>query len=521
MKSLKDLEKAAAAGLQRVLASPGVEEAEVFVSQNGTLLSRLNYTSHIPSNGVEEPKSTANLGIGIRAVFKTDGVRRSGFGSESSDVSLSAVDEALRKARQGAVADPDFVSLPAAASAAPTLASYHDERLMNVAADDLVEAGWKTVEGALDVFESSEELLGLAGGDRKRLASLGLILGGDVTMLQERMAIASSNMSAPQSDESTLVMSFITAMVESQAAKGGGCVVGTNLETDFSQAGRQAARGAIASVGGRRVKSGQYDVILGPQAVTDIFHNLIMPGLSLELVYAGATPFAGKFGQKVAVPGFSVYDDGAAPGLAASKRITCEGLPTGRTDLIRDGVLVGLLANDYEHQRILRDPQARQKLGVDPSQHKESIAPRNGFRFGRGGGRHFDSQPGVSGTNVVIDGGSGESKEDLIRKVGDGLYIGRIWYTYPVNGFSSGDFTCTVIGDSFLIRDGKIAEPIRPNTLRINHNTHKVLQNVLGVTENRQGTILWAADQIVYAPDIAVRGVSVSEIAGYMDAPAS
>lgn len=517
MRSLKELSAAAAAGLKRVLANPDVAEAEVFVSQNGTLLTRLNYTSHIPSNGVEEPKSTANLGIGIRVVFKGDR-RLSGFGSESSDISADAVDEALRKARQGAVADPDFISLPGPAASRPTLSSYHDERLMNVAAGDLVDAGWKTVEGALDVFESSEELLGLAGGDRSRLPGLGLILGGDVTMLQERMAIASSRMPKPQSDESTLVMSFITAMVEAQSAKGGGCVVGTNLETDFSLAGRQAARGVIASVGGKRVKTGQYDVVLGPQAVTDIFHNLIVPGLSLELVYAGATPFAGKFGQKVAVPGFNVYDDGAAPGLAASKRITCEGLPTGRTDLIKGGVLVGLLANDYEHQRILRDPNARQKLGVDPREHIAALAPRNGFRFGRGGGRHFDSPPGVSATNLVIESDSGESSADLIRKVRNGLYIGRIWYTYPVNGFSTGDFTCTVIGDSFVIRDGKLAEPIRPNTVRINHNTHKVLNNVLGVTESRQGTVLWAADQIVYAPEVAVRGVSVSEIAGYMDA---
>jgi predicted Zn-dependent protease len=518
MKTIRELEKAAEAGLKRALAAPDVEEAEVFVSENGTLITRLNYTSHIPSNGLEEPKSVENLGVGIRAVFKGSDGRRNGFGSESSDISAPAVDEALRKAREGAVADPDFVSLPKPQPGErPTLANYHDERLMSISADHLVDAGWRTLEGALDVFESSEELLGLAAGDRSKLAGLGLILGGDVTMLQERMAIASSQMPKPQSDQSTLVMSFTTAMIESRAAKGGGCVVGTSIETDFAQAGRQAARGAIASVNGKRVPSGQYDVIFGPQAITDIFHNLVIPGLSLELFYAGATPFAGKFGQRIAASGFNVYDDGATRGLAASKRITCEGLPTGRTDLIRDGELVGLLSNDYEFQRILRDKGAAEKLGADPRQHQLAIAPRNGFRFGRGGGRHFDSSPGVSATNVVVESSVRENREDLLGKVKNGLYIGRIWYTYPVNGFSTGDFTCTVIGDSFVIRDGKLAEAIKPNSLRINHNTHKVLQNVIGVTAERQGTILWAADQIVYAPEVAVRGVSIDEIAGYME----
>jgi PmbA protein len=213
----------------------------------------------------------------------------------------------------------------------------------------------------------------------------------------------------------------------------------------------------------------------------------------------------------------SIYDDGATRRLAASKRITCEGLPTGRTDLIKDGMLVGLLANDYEFQRILRDKNAARKLGVDPQQHRSAIAPRNGFRFGRGGGRHFDAPPGVSATNVIIEAGAGEGREDLIARVRNGLYIGRIWYTYPVNGFSTGDFTCTVIGDSFVIRDGKLAEAIKPNSLRINHNTHRVLQNVIAATAERQGTILWAADQIVYAPEVAVRGVPVTEIAGYME----
>ena len=49
--------------LAMIQAQPGVREAEVFVAANGVLLTRLNYTSHIPSNGVEEPKSSESHGI--------------------------------------------------------------------------------------------------------------------------------------------------------------------------------------------------------------------------------------------------------------------------------------------------------------------------------------------------------------------------------------------------------------------------------------------------------------------------
>jgi PmbA protein len=200
-----------------------------------------------------------------------------------------------------------------------------------------------------------------------------------------------------------------------------------------------------------------------------------------------------------------------------SKAITCEGLPTGRTDLIRDGVLVGCLASWYDAQRLLRDPELAGKLGAGDDAAARALVPRNGFRFGPGGGRQFDQAPSVAASNVVVEGAGGVSHDELLRGVGDGLYIGRIWYTYPINGLRAGDFTCTVVADSYRIRDGRLAEPLRPNTLRIDDNLSRVLNNIAGMTKDVKGTIVWAADEVAYVPEIAVRGVRVREIAGFME----
>ena len=83
MLTTNDLKHAAQHGLAFLQAQDDIAEAEVYVSANGVLLTRLNYTSHIPCNGVEEPKSVANYGVGVQAVFKDgDGrSRRVGFGS--------------------------------------------------------------------------------------------------------------------------------------------------------------------------------------------------------------------------------------------------------------------------------------------------------------------------------------------------------------------------------------------------------------------------------------------------------
>ena len=513
---ISQLKRAVEDALAYLKTQPDIAEAEVFASANGNLTVRLNYTSRIPSNAVEEPKSVESYGLSIRAAFNTSNGLKTGFGSEPTDLSLESVKRALEKARRGAVLDKEFVSLPRPVGGTPSLARYHDPAIMRISNKGLVQAGWQTVERTLQIFSTSEDLLNLAGSP-EGVKDLGLILGGDVVMLQERVAIGSFRMPRTQTDESTMIMAFATAMVEDQHAKGTGWSVGTHLSEFDGSPGAEAARNAISSMGGQRVRDGAYRVILGPQTVTELLEWILMPSLHLDMFYAGVSTFMGKFGQKVASEDLSLYDHGAAQGMAGSKAITDEGLPTGRTDLIQDGVLVGALSNFYETQRILNDPNAKDKLGVDPNRVADHVAPRNGFRTGRGGGRNFDATPSVTPTNLIVEGGTKRSQEELIRLVGDGLYIGRIWYTYPVNGIGAGDFSGTVVGDSYLIKDGKFAAPIKPNTIRMNENIHNVLNNIIGIEARPRGTVRWSSDQVTWAPEIAVADFHVNEIGGYME----
>ncbi len=516
MKTAAELARAARQSLEFVTARPGVVEAEVFTAANGALLTRLNYTSHIPCNGVEEPKSTESHGIGIQAVFDSPAGALIGFGSEPSDLTLRGAERALDKARRAAVHDPEFVSLPRASREPRALTGYHDPALMALEDAQLVEAGWKVVNGALTTFLASARLADLAGSE-EALRRLALILGGDVTILQERMAIVSTRLPEVQTDESTLLTAFVTAMVEARAAKGSGASTGTRLDHFTDEAGVDAAQNAIAAIGGERVPSGEYTVVFGRQPVADLLNNIVVPACTARAFYASSTPFLGKLGRSVASPLLTVYDHGAGPGLMGSKGITCEGLPTGRTDLIRHGVLAGCLSSWYETQRLLRDPALAEKLGATGGTAEAALVPRNGFRFGAGGGRQFDSQPDIAASNVVVQGAEAVTREELFRRVRDGLYIGRIWYTYPINGLRVGDFTCTVVADSYIIHDGRLAAPIRANAIRLNDNIATILNNIVGITKDVKGTIVWAADEVVYAPEIAVRGVRVDAIARSLD----
>ncbi len=493
-----ELARAAEAALEYLAAESDIRESEVFVAVNGSLLTRVSYTSHIPCQGVEEPKSTESFGLGLQIVLASAGGPRIGFGAEPGDLSLEGVRRALAKARESAVFDPEFVSLPAPGGEARTLQDYHDPRLLEVRDRDLVEVGWRMIAGALRTFVASSKLAALAGGEAG-LPRLGLILGGDVTILQERIAVASTRMPRAQTDESTLVMSFLTAMVEAKDAKGSGWSTGTRLDHFTDEAGVE------------------YTIVFGRQAVTDLLNNLVLPALSAGAIYSLSSPFTGKLGKRVASPRLSLYDHGALPGLMGSKGITCEGLPTGRTDLLRQGVFVGCLSTWYETQRLLRDPKLAQKLGADAEAARAALVPRNGFRFDAGGGRQFESLPSPCPSNVIVEGTEPVALDELIRTVRNGLYVGRIWYTYPINGLRAGDFTCTVVGDSFVIRDGRLAAPLKANTLRLNDNIAKVLNNVVGLTKDVKGTLVWAADEVVYTPEIACAGIRAEEIAGFME----
>ena len=77
---------------------------------------------------------------------------------------------------------------------------------------------------------------------------------------------------------------------------------------------------------------------------------------------------------------------------------------------------------------------------------------------------------------------------------------------------TSGIISGTVIADSYVIRDGKLAEPILPNSLRLEDNIGGMIQRIIGIGNNQIPTILWASDEITHAPWMAMEQVKFLEI---------
>ena len=483
----EDLLTAVSDALKYIGKHKDVIDAEVFASCNDLITLRLNYTSDIPCNGVHEPKSIQSYGLGILATFRKGNKVEVGFGSVTNDLTKEGVIDALMKAKRNRVYDPDFKKLPEPIGN-PSLKNYHNKCVMKISGADTVDLGWKALDGALKALNDR--------GHRKSI-----IIGGDVTILRERMAIKTTR-AIDDFDETTTLTANITAMIENKNVKGTGWSMGTHLATFKPEAaGREAAESAMRTIGGRKIKSGKHNVIFGNQPVTDITSNVLMPSLNLESVNASNTPFLGMLGHEIASHNLNIYDDGSIKGETGSKKITCEGVPTGRTDLIKNGTLIGFLANNYFARKFKNNLY--------------NPIPRNGFRYSTNG-RDYKNKASISPTNVIIEGGKETTRDSLLKQVNNGVYIGRIWYTYAINGLAIGDFTSTIIADSFLIKNGKISSPLKPNTIRINTNIKHILNNIIGITKKKRSTLVWGSGEVVIAPEIAVSNVQLDNIAGFL-----
>ena len=73
------------------------------------------------------------------------------------------------------------------------------------------------------------------------------------------------------------------------------------------------------------------------------------------------------------------------------------------------------------------------------------------------------------------------------------------------------------MGDSYIIRNGQLAEPIRPNTLRMNDNVVRVINNILGVGSQQRPIVRWSSGQVTWAPEMAVSDFQLEEIAEDME----
>ncbi|HXN86277.1 MAG TPA: metallopeptidase TldD-related protein [Candidatus Binataceae bacterium] len=497
---LKSFTREAAAIVARDKA---VAAFEIYCASGDNRIARLNYTSDIPCRGVEELKSHRADGFQIRIVEKRN-PQEVGTAYEAADFGADSIRSVLARAHRATVIDPHFPGFPTEPRKMARVKTESGD-LRRASDGNLVDAAWSVLRGALNAF---------ARGDAARSSHPGLVLGGDVSLIRDRIAIANSNFADIRADEGAHFSSSVTALIESIEAKGTASAVGRSIaemRRVAARLGRDATARALQMKHGTRPDAQTYRVVLGPQPIAEIINYMILGSLTTGAFHAASSAYQGKFGAEVMDKRMTLSDDPILRRGAVLRAMTCEGLPVKRVDLIRDGKLVGLFSNFYDSHRLATDAERSEKLGV-PNESVPIFPALSGYRMGEGGGRRFDQSPASAGTNIVMTARDGIEDDALIRKVRDGLYVGRVWYTYPINGQRAGDFTCTVSGDSHVIRNGKLAGPIAPNSLRINANIENVFKAIIAAGKRSHPAIVWGSSEAFYVPAIACEAISVSSV---------
>ncbi|MEE9146502.1 MAG: TldD/PmbA family protein [Candidatus Tectomicrobia bacterium] len=224
------------------------------------------------------------------------------------------------------------------------------------------------------------------------------------------------------------------AAVESPGVLGGyEFFQGLDLTSMAEDTGHRAIRMAAAGY----IDGGMMPVILGNGFGGVIFHEACGHPLETEAVRKNASPFAGKIGQTIAQPILTAIDDGTLEHRWGSLNIDDEGIPAQRTVLIENGVLKTFLA----------DRTGARQVGVP--------------RTGSGRRESYKFAPVSRMRNTYIDRGP-HSVEEMIASVDYGLYAKKMGGG-SVNP-ATGEFNFAV-QEGYVIRQGKIAEPVRGATL--------------------------------------------------------
>ena len=209
----------------------------------------------------------------------------------------------------------------------------------------------------------------------------------------------------------------------------------------------QMAQHAVELLSAPQVKGGEYTVVLDPVLAGVFVHEAFGHLSESDFVYENdRLRQIMTLGKKFSSSELNIVDSAAVPGLRGSYKYDDEGVPATKTYLIREGKLVGRL-----HSR-------------------ETAAKMNEAPTGNARAINYRHPPIVRMTNTYIEPGTA-SFEDIIGDIKEGIYA-KNWY----GGMTSMEMFTFSAGEAYMIRNGKLAEALRPVVLT--GNVFTTLKNI-------------------------------------------
>ena len=214
------------------------------------------------------------------------------------------------------------------------------------------------------------------------------------------------------------------------------------VSTDFTRyqpqdLAKKVVEGALAQLGASMIPSGNYPILMKNKVAGSLLEAM-SGSFSAESVHKDLSRLKGKLNEVIGAPIVSIMDDPHLPAGLGSASFDGEGVATYQKSIVEGGRLLTYL-HSLTTARIFQ---------VRPT--------GNGFRSG------YKSAISISPSNMFIQPGK-ESPLALAAGIQEGIYLTDVQGLHAGLNSISGDFSLSASG--FMIRDGKLAEPIHEFTV--------------------------------------------------------
>jgi PmbA protein len=243
----------------------------------------------------------------------------------------------------------------------------------------------------------------------------------------------------------------------------------------------RAVRLCKASHDPASLDEGEYDVVLEPEAVTELLEWLAAIAVGAPEVEQGSSPLAGRLGQSITGDGIDLVEDPLDPSeLGFGVPFDREGTWRRRVPVVEKGIARAVL---YDRTYASRAGTVSTGSATLPS---------------------LGSAGGVGATALSLGAGTAKDVDDLLSGVERGLYVCRLHYVNGLLDPRRAVMTGLTRDGCFLVEKGKIVRPV--GNLRFTDSFLEGLARCDAMTRTRKAVpTYWSDAGAFVAPAIRIR----------------
>ena len=263
---------------------------------------------------------------------------------------------------------------------------------------------------------------------------------------------------------------LMAAVKDGEEAADDFCLTDISKKT-LEETAQKAVSGALSKLGADTVPSGKYNIIMDSATICSLMERYASV-FSARSAYMKTTLLAGSEGEMVASEKLTLIDDPFYPEKFGHCPFDGEGVAVYSKKVIENGRLNTLLYN-----RMYAKLLGKQTTG------------------------NASSATGIEPKGLYIAPGT-ISNEELLKALGDGLYLTSLQGLHAGANVQSGDFSLQA--DGFLVEKGVKTAPVKNFTVA--GNFFQLLKQVTAVSDE----VKFGVGSDYGAPDVLLSGMAIS-----------